>query len=153
MPVEVGQEAPDFTLRDENGQDTALSSFRGKNVVLVFFPFAFSSTCTKELHDITDREDKFGESSAEVFGISVDSPFALKAFKEREQLSAHLLSDFEPKGAVAQEYGAYLGELGFATRATFVIDKDGKIAHKQVNSPAEARDQDEVLLALEACPV
>ena len=153
MAVEVGQEAPDFTLRDENGQDVTLSSLRGKNVVLVFYPFAFSSLCTKELHDITDREGRFGENSAEVFGISVDSPFALKAFKDQEQLSAHLLSDFEPKGAVAQQYGAYLDGLGFATRATFVIDKDGKVAHKQVTSPAEARDQDEVLDALLACPV
>jgi mycoredoxin-dependent peroxiredoxin len=152
MPVEVGQEAPDFTLRDENGQDVTLSSLRGKNVVLVFYPFAFSSTCTKELHDITDREGRFGENSAEVYGISVDSPFALKAFKDREQLSAHLLSDFEPKGAVAREYDAYL-DLGFATRATFVIDKDGKVAYKNVTSPAEARDQDEVLEALAACPV
>ena len=153
MPVEVGQEAPDFTLRDENGQEVTLSSLRGKNVVLVFYPFAFSSLCTKELHDITDRDARFGENSAEVYGISVDSPFALKAFKDQEQLSAHLLSDFEPKGAVAQQYGAYLDGLGFATRATFVIDKDGKLAHKQVTSPAEARDQDEVLDALLACPV
>jgi len=153
MPVEVGQEAPDFTLRDENGQEVTLSSLRGKNVVLVFYPFAFSSLCTKELHDITDRDARFGENSAEVYGISVDSPFALKAFKDQEQLSAHLLSDFEPKGAVAQQYGAYLDGLGFATRATFVIDKDGKVAHKQVTSPAEARDQDEVLDALLACPV
>jgi mycoredoxin-dependent peroxiredoxin len=152
MPVEIGQEAPDFTLRDENGQETTLSSRRGKNVVLVFYPFAFSRMCTKELHDITDREDRFGASSA-VYGISVDSPFALKAFKEQEGLSAHLLSDFEPKGAVAREYGAYLDDLGFATRATFVIDKDGKVVHKQMNSPGEARDQDDVLAALAACPV
>jgi mycoredoxin-dependent peroxiredoxin len=153
MPVEVGQEAPDFTLRDENGQEVTLSSLRGKNVVLVFYPFAFSSICTKELHDITDLEKRFGEAAAEVFGISVDSPFALKAFRNHEHLSAHLLSDFEPKGAVAQQYGAYLDGLGFATRATFVIDKDGKVAHKQVTSPAEARDQEEVLDALAACPV
>jgi peroxiredoxin len=152
MAVELGQEAPDFTLRDENGEEMTLSSLRGRNVVLVFYPFAFSSTCTKELHDITDREDSFGDASAEVFGISMDSPFTLKAFKQHEHLSAHLLSDFEPKGRVAKQYGAYLDDLGFATRATFVIDKDGKVAHKQVTSPGEARDQDEVLAALEACP-
>jgi peroxiredoxin len=153
MPVEIGQEAPDFTLRDEDGQEVTLSSLRGRNVVLVFYPFAFSSTCTKELHDVTGLADKFDDASAEVFGISVDSPFALKAFKRDEGLSASLLSDFEPKGAVAREYGAYLDDLGFATRATFVIDKDGKVAHKQVTSPAEARDQEEVLDALAACPV
>jgi mycoredoxin-dependent peroxiredoxin len=153
MSVEVGQEAPDFTLRDENGEEVKLSSLRGRNVVLVFYPFAFSSMCTKELHDVTDRADRFGDASAEVFGVSVDSPYALRAFKQQEGLSAHLLSDFEPKGAVAREYGAYLDDLGFATRATFVIDKDGRVAHKQVNSPAEARNQDEVLEALAACPV
>jgi mycoredoxin-dependent peroxiredoxin len=98
MPVEVGQEAPDFTLRDENGEEVTLSALRGRNVVLVFYPFAFSSICTKELHDITDRGDRFGDASAEVFGISMDSPFTLKAFKQHERLSAHLLSDFEPKG-------------------------------------------------------
>jgi mycoredoxin-dependent peroxiredoxin len=153
MSVEVGSEAPDFTLRDENGEEVTLSSRRGHNVVLVFFPFAFSSMCTKELHTITGLGDRFGDAHAEVLGISIDSPYALKAFKRDEGLSARLLSDFEPKGAVAEQYGAYLGDLGFATRATFVIDKDGKVAHKQVNSPAEERDQEEVLAALAACPV
>ena len=153
MPVEVGQEAPDFTLRDENGQDVTLSSLRGKNVVLVFYPFAFSSLCTKELHDITDREGRFGENSAEVFGISVDSPFALKAFRRDENLTPHLLSDFHPKGAVSKEYDAYLDEVGIATRATYVIDKDGKVAWKQVTHPGEARDQEQVVAALASCPV
>ena len=153
MSVAVGSEAPDFTLRDENGEEVTLSSLRGDNVVLVFYPFAFSSICTKELHTITDLEDRFGDAHAQVLGISVDSPYALKAFKRDEGISARLLADFHPKGAVAEKYGAYLGELGFATRATFVIDKDGKVAHKQVTSPAEARDQEEVLAALAACPV
>jgi peroxiredoxin len=151
MPAEVGSEAPDFTLRNENGEEVTLSSLRGHNVVLIFYPFAFSSMCTKELHDVTDLESKFGE--AQVFGVSVDSPFALKAFRQNEKIAAHLLSDFEPKGAVAQQYGAYLDGLGFATRATFVIDKHGKVAWKQVNSPGEARDQEQVVEALAACPV
>jgi mycoredoxin-dependent peroxiredoxin len=153
MSADVGSQAPDFTLRNENGEEVTLSSLRGRNVVLVFYPLAFSSMCTKELHNITGLADRFDAAGAEVFGISVDSPFALKAFRRDEQLEPHLLSDFEPKGAVADQYGAYLGDLGFATRATFVIDKDGKIAHKQVNSPAEARSQEEVLEALAACPV
>jgi peroxiredoxin len=88
-----------------------------------------------------------------VIGISVDSPYVLKAFKRDENLQARLASDFHPKGAVAKQYGAYIDEAGIATRATFVIDKDGKVAHKQVTSPGEARDQDEVLEALAACPV
>jgi mycoredoxin-dependent peroxiredoxin len=151
MAVEVGSEAPDFTLRNEDGEEVKLSALRGQNVVLIFYPFAFSSICTKELHDVSDLESRFGD--AQVFGVSVDSPFALKAFRQSEDLSAHLLSDFEPKGAVAQQYGAYLDGLGFATRATFVIDKDGKVAWMQVNSPGEARDQEQVVEALAACPV
>jgi mycoredoxin-dependent peroxiredoxin len=153
MAIEVGSEAPDFTLRDENGEEVTLSSRRGQNVVLVFYPLAFSGICTKELHDITDLEDQFAGATAEVYGISVDSPFTLKAFKRDEGLSAHLLSDFHPKGAVAREYDAYLEEVGIATRATFVIDKDGKVVFKQVNHPGEARDQQQVITALEACPV
>jgi peroxiredoxin len=151
MSVEVGSPAPDFTLRNENGEEVTLSDLRGQNVVLVFYPFAFSSICTKELHDVTDLESKFGD--AQVFGVSVDSPFALKAFRRYEKLAPHLLSDFEPKGAVALQYGAYLDGLGFATRATFVIDKDGNLAWKQVTSPGEARDQEEAVAALAACPV
>lgn len=153
MPVEVGSEAPDFTLRDENGDEVTLSSLRGKNVVLFFYPLAFSGICTKELHDVTDLQERFADASAEVFGISVDSPYALKAFKRDEAISAHLLSDFHPKGAVAKEYDAYLDQVGIATRATYLIDKDGKIAWKQVNNPGEARDQEQVIDALAACPV
>ena len=153
MSVEVGSQAPDFTLRNENGEEVTLSSLRGQNVVLVFYPFAFSSMCTKELHDVTGLEQKFGDAHAQVFGVSVDSPFTLKAFRKQENLTPHLLSDFEPKGAVAQQYGAYLDGLGFATRATFVIDKDGDVAWKQVNSPGEARDQEQAVEALAACPV
>ena len=151
MSVEVGSQAPDFTLRNENGEDVTLSDLRGQNVVLVFYPFAFSSLCTKELHDVTDLEEKFGDAT--VFGVSVDSPFALKAFRENEHLAPHLLSDFEPKGEVARQYDAYLDGLGFATRATYVIDKDGNVAWKQVNSPGEARNQEEAIDALAACPV
>jgi mycoredoxin-dependent peroxiredoxin len=153
MAAEVGQEAPDFTLRDENGEEVTLSSLRGRNVVLVFYPLAFSGICTKELHDVTDLADKFTGATADVYGISVDSPFTLKAFKRDEELTPHLLSDFHPKGAVAKEYGAYIDEVGIATRATFVIDKDGKVAWKQVNHPGEARDQEQVVEALASCPV
>jgi mycoredoxin-dependent peroxiredoxin len=153
MSVEVGSQAPDFTLRNENGEEVTLSELRGKNVVLIFYPFAFSSICTKELHDVTGLESKFGDENAQVFGVSVDSPFTLKAFRQHEKLAPHLLSDFEPKGAVAQQYGAYLDGLGFATRATYVVDKDGNVAWKQVTSPGEARDQEEAVAALAACPV
>ena len=153
MAAEVGSEAPDFTLRDENGEEVALSSLRGRNVVLIFFPLAFSRMCTKELHRATELADRYDAAGAEVFGISVDSPYSLKAWKRDEDLRAHFLSDFHPKGAVAQTYDAYIPDAGVATRATYVIDKDGKVAHKMVNHPGEMRDQDEILDALAACPV
>jgi len=92
MAVEVGQEAPDFTLRDENGEEVELSSLRGRNVVLIFFPAAFSGICTKELHTATDLAEKYGAAGAEVFGVSVDSPYALKAFKRG--LEALIRDDF-----------------------------------------------------------
>jgi peroxiredoxin len=153
MAVEVGSEAPDFTLRNEDGEEVTLSSLRGRNVVLVFYPLAFSPMCTKELHDITGLKDRLADASAEVYGISVDSPYVLKAFKRDEGIAAHLLSDFHPKGAVATEYGAYIDQAGIATRATFVIDKDGKVAWKDVTHPGQARDQEQVIDALAACPV
>jgi mycoredoxin-dependent peroxiredoxin len=153
MSVEIGSEAPDFMLRDENGDEVTLSSLRGRNVVLVFYPLAFSPTCTRELHDISEAADKYQAAGADVFGISVDSPYVLKAFKRDEDLEARLLSDFHPKGAVAKQYEAYIEEAGIATRATFVIDKDGKIAHKVVNHPGQARNQEEYLEALASCPV
>jgi mycoredoxin-dependent peroxiredoxin len=153
MEPEVGSEAPDFTLRDENGEELTLSSLRGRNVVLVFYPAAFSSTCTRELHDITGARERYDAAGAEVIGISVDSPYALKAFKRDEGLKARLVSDFHPKGEVAKRYGAYIEEAGIATRATFVIDKDGKVAYKVVNHPGEARNQEEYLEALASCPV
>ena len=153
MAVEVGSEAPDFTLRDEHGQEVTLSSLRGGNVVLIFFPAAFSGICTKELHTATDLAEQYDAAGARVYGISVDSPYALKAWKRDEGLNAELLSDFHPKGAVAEAYDAYIPEAGVATRATYVIDKDGKVAHKMINHPGEQRDQQAIIDALAACPV
>ncbi len=153
MPVEVGQEAPDFTLVDDTGAKWTLSEHRGGNVVLVFFPLAFSGTCTKELRALTGDAEKFAGAGAEVVGVSVDSKHAQREFKKLDQLSATLLADFNPKGAVAQKYGVYLPDLGFANRGTFIVDKNGKVAHVVVTSPGEARDPDEYLAALANCPV
>ena len=148
MPVEVGSEAPDFTARDDKLQQFKLFSLRGRNVVLMFYPLAFSPLCTKELHDISGAAEKYGAAGAEVVAVSVDSPYTLQAFKRDENLKAHLVSDFHPKGAVAKDYGAYIEEAGIATRATFVIDKGGNVVHKVVTHPGEARNQEEYLEAL-----
>jgi peroxiredoxin len=153
MSVEVGSEAPDFTGLDESGQAFKLSSLRGRNVVLVFFPAAFSKICTRELQDVSGAADKYEAAGAEVVGISVDGPFTMKAFKKHEGINAHLISDFHPKGEIAKQYDAYIDAAGVATRATFVIDKDGKIAHKVVVHPGEARNQEEYFEALANCPV
>ena len=153
MSLEVGQEAPDFTLRDEHGAEVPLSSLRGRNVVLIFFPAAFSGICTKEFRTSTGLAERYGAAGAEVFGVSVDSPYALKAFKRDEGLEVRFLSDFHPKGEVATRYEAYIPEAGVATRATYVIDKDGRIAYKAINHPGEMRDQDAIVDALAACPV
>ena len=153
MSVEVGSPAPDFTLRNESGEEVTLSGLQGRNVVLIFYPFAFSSTCTKELHDVTDLESRFGDANAQVFGISVDSPFALKAFRDHEQLTPHLLSDFEPKGAVARQYGVYRGQDGTSERALFVIDGEGIVRWSYVSPVGVNPGADGILNALEALQI
>jgi peroxiredoxin len=153
MSVEVGDIAPDFTLVDENGDKVTLSELRGSNVVLVFYPLDFSPVCTRELKDISAVAGKFEAQNATVLGISVDSKWCHAAFKRDEELSARLLADFHPKGEVARLYDVWLEPGGIANRGTFVIDRDGRVAHKVVTSPAEARSLDEYLEALAACPV
>ena len=153
MAVEVGSQAPDFTLKDENGKDVSLSSLRGRNVVLMFYPLAFSPVCTRELVDIASVADRYQAANAEVLAVSVDSQYTLAAFKRDEKLSAHLLADFHPTGAVAQQYGTYVDAIGIAGRATFVIDKDGTVVSKVTSEVMKPRDQQEYLTALAACPV
>ncbi|MDB5065789.1 MAG: bcp [Chloroflexi bacterium] len=153
MAVEVGSEAPDFTLKDENGKDVTLSDLRGRNVVLMFYPLAFSPVCTQELKDISATAGRYQAANAEVLAVSVDSQYTLAAFKRDEDLSAHMLADFHPKGAVAQQYGTYMDGIGIAGRATYVIDKDGKVVHKVTSEVLQPRDQEEYLTALAACPV
>ncbi|GAC1578194.1 MAG: peroxiredoxin [Candidatus Dormibacteria bacterium] len=153
MAVEVGDEAPDFTLVDEDNNQVRLSDLRGRNVVLLFYPFDFSPVCTNELKEIARTQARYDAAGAEVFGISVDSRYTHKAFKRDEQLTARLLADFHPKGAVAAQYGAYLEDAGFATRVTVVIDSTGVVRRKVISSVPEARNADEYLEALASCPI
>jgi mycoredoxin-dependent peroxiredoxin len=152
MPVEVGQEAPDFELENQFGTPVRLSSFRGeKNVVLVFFPKAFTATCTAELCEIRDEHTVFENDDTVVFGISCDTTATLKVFAETEKYEFALLSDFWPHGAVAQQYGVFIESRGFDMRATFIIDTAGIVRWSVVNSPADARrtaDYREALAAL-----
>jgi peroxiredoxin len=143
MAVEVGSEAPDFTLNDYNKQPVTLSSFRGvKNVLLVFYPFAFSGTCRGELCQLRDELATYEDENVQVLGVSVDSPFALKAWANQEGYQFPLLSDFWPHGAVAQSYGVFNEAVGMALRGTFLVDVDGLVRFAEVNAPGEARDQD-----------
>jgi peroxiredoxin len=135
MSVQVGQDAPDFTLKNTDMQDVTLSAFRGqKNVVLLFVPLAFTGVCTTELCSVRDDLNTYAQLNAEVLGLSVDSPFAQKAWKEKEQLNFTLLSDFNRQ--VVKAYGAQydnlIGLQGVAKRAAFVIDKKGKIRYAEV---------------------
>jgi peroxiredoxin len=153
MTLKVGDQAPEFELNDENGQPVKLSSLRGHNVVLVFYPLDFSPICTGELKAIATHKERYEEKGAKVLGISVDSRWAHGAFKKHEGLSATLLADFQPRGAVAQQYGVYLEAAGIAKRGTFVIDKEGVIRGITVNEPKQARNEDEYFAQLSACPI
>lgn len=151
MPVEVGHEAPDFTLRDQFGADVALSSFRGaKNVVLVFFPWAFSGICTGELCALRDQLPELSDDDTVTLAVSCDSVFAQKAFAERDGYTFPLLSDVWPHGATAQAYGVFVEERGAALRATFIIDKQGVVRWSVVHGIGEARDPGEYAKALAA---
>jgi mycoredoxin-dependent peroxiredoxin len=149
MAIHVGQEAPDFALKDQDGQMRRLSDFRGKkNVLLVFYPLAFSGICTGELCQLRDDLPSFENDDTTTLAVSVDSPYVLKAFAEREDYRFALLSDFWPHGEVARAYGVFNEERGFAIRGTFVVDKGGIVRHVTVNQPSEPRDPDEYRSAL-----
>lgn len=135
MSVQAGQQAPDFTLKNTDMQDVTLSAFRGqRNVVLLFVPLAFTGVCTKELCSVRDNLNTYANLDAEVFGISVDSPFSQKAWKEKEQLNFNLLSDFnrEAVKAYGAQYDELLGFQGVARRAAFVVDKQGTVRYAEV---------------------
>ncbi|MEU7789981.1 MULTISPECIES: peroxiredoxin [unclassified Amycolatopsis] len=142
MAVEVGSEAPDFTLNDYNKQPVQLSSFRGdKPVLVVFYPFAFSGICTGELCQLRDEFADYDGKGVQVLGVSVDTPFSLKAWAEKEGYQFPLLSDFWPHGEVARAYGVFNEQAGLAVRGTFLIDTSGVVRFAEVNAPGEARDQ------------
>ena len=154
MPIEVGQEAPDFTLKDAGNEDVALSSFRGrKNVVLVFYPLAFSSNCTRQLTDIGEHEARYADDEAQVIGVSVDSRYVQGRFARDLGLrDTILLADFEPKGAVSRRYGVYLDERGYSGRATFVVDRAGVVRSASLtDTPSEIPDEEEYFRALAVC--
>jgi peroxiredoxin len=140
MAVAVGTVAPDFTLSDQFGQTVTLSSFRGvRPVALVFFPLAFSGTCTGELCELRDNLDLFRSADVELIGISVDSKWALRNWAEKEGYDFTLVADFWPHGEIARAYDVFLDDKGFANRGTFLIDAGGVVRAAFVTAPGEAR--------------
>jgi peroxiredoxin (alkyl hydroperoxide reductase subunit C) len=151
MAPEVGTEAPDFTLKDQNNQEVTLSSFRGdRSVLVVFYPFAFSPICTGELCAVRDDLGSFQSPDVQVVAISVDHPYVLRAWSDAQGFSFPLLADFWPHGQVAQDYGVFNAKAGFALRGTFLVDKTGTVRFAEVNGPGEARDQNAWRKALAA---
>jgi peroxiredoxin len=151
VAAEVGTEAPDFTLRDQNNQEVKLSEFRGRrNVVVVFYPLTFTGVCQGELCSIRDDLESFQNDDAQVLAVSVDSPYAHKVWADQQGYEFPLLADFWPHGAVAKAYGVLDEAKGIATRGTFVIDKEGVVRWKVVNAIPDARDQAEYVKALAA---
>jgi peroxiredoxin len=143
VPIEVGVEAPDFVLKDQNNQEVRLSQYRGeRNVLLIFYPLAFTGTCQGELCAVRDNLNDFVNDKVQVLTVSVDSSPTHKVWAIREGYEFPLLADFWPHGEVAQQYGVFNAERGIANRGTFIIDKAGIVRFAEEFPPGTARDQD-----------
>jgi peroxiredoxin (alkyl hydroperoxide reductase subunit C) len=147
--IAAGEKAPDFTLRDQDGKDVSLADFRDRKVLLVFYPFDFSSVCSDQLSVYQGIKPQLEESGVEMLGVSVDHSFAHKAFQEKLGIDTTLLADFEPKGEVAKAYGSYVDKVGMANRTLVLIDEEGNVewAHESP-SLGEAPPPDVILDAL-----
>jgi len=145
--IKVGDNAPDFTLKDQDQKDVKLSEYRGKkNVVLAFYPLDWSPVCTGENKCLTDDFPSFQSSNGEIFGISTDSFFSHKAWADALGLKHRLLADMHR--TVSKAYGLYFDPLNCAKRATVIVDKNGKVAYVKVQEIKIARDDKEILAAL-----
>ncbi|MFE3592276.1 peroxiredoxin [Streptomyces niveus] len=166
-PIAVGDQAPDFSLKDNHGRTVRLADFRGgaaghdaggagdsdlegKNVVLVFYPFAFTGVCAGELGALRDALPAFVNDDTQLLAVSTDSIHTLRIFAEQEGLEYPLLSDFWPHGQTARAYGIFDEDKGCALRGTFVIDRTGIVRWSVVNALPDARDLDQYVKALAA---
>jgi mycoredoxin-dependent peroxiredoxin len=147
----LGGPAPDFTLRDQFGQDVTLSSYAGtKAVLLLFYPAAFSGVCTGEMAGVRDRLDEFLTFDTEVLAVSTDPVYALRVFADSDGLNFPLLSDFWPHGAVSQSYDVFDEARGTARRSSYVIGRDGRVSWSVHNANPDGRDLTEHLRQLRA---
>jgi mycoredoxin-dependent peroxiredoxin len=148
MAIAVGQAAPEFTLKDQNQKDVKLADYRGKNVVIVFYPLDWSPVCTNEHACFVTDLKRFEGLNAQVLGLSVDSVWSHKAFAEKMGIPYPLLADFQPRGAVAEKFGVYLSDKGITGRAIAIVDKNGKIAWMKNYDIPTVPDMNEVSQAL-----
>lgn len=150
--IAVGAPAPDFKLRDQDGEEVSLSDYAGRRVLLAFYPLDFSPVCSDQLAVYQDAlKPQLGEREVELLGVSVDSSYAHKAFQEKLGIDTTLLSDFEPKGEVARAYGSYIEAAGIANRTLVLVDESGVVAWTYESpSPAEFPAPDVLLQALAA---
>jgi peroxiredoxin len=150
MAVAVGDRAPDFTLKNADLEEVSLSALRGTNVVILFFPLAFTGVCTEEMCTVSGGIKAYKELNTEVLGISVDSPFSLQAWAEKEGITIPLLSDFnkEVSEAYGSQYEDLLGFRGVAKRSAFVVDRDGVVRFAAVSEDAKVIPD---LEAIKAC--
>jgi peroxiredoxin len=154
MTLIIGDDAPNFSLVNQHGETVTLSDFAGKKpVVLVFYPLSFSGICTGEMCELRDNFGTFERENVELLAISVDSKYVQKVFAEQEGYKFSVLADFWPHGAVARTYEVFLEEAGISNRATFVIDKAGKLVAKFVTAPGQPRSLQEYQKALESLSV
>ncbi|MFJ2443444.1 MULTISPECIES: peroxiredoxin [unclassified Streptomyces] len=154
MAIEAGSPAPDFALKDNHGRTVRLSDHHGPdgtNVVLLFYPFAFTGVCTGELRALRDEwASSVDETETRLLAVSNDSIHTLRVFAEQEGLEFPLLSDFWPHGEASRAYGVFDEEKGCAVRGTFVIDRAGTVRWSVVNALPDARDLNEYVRALAA---
>jgi peroxiredoxin len=151
MTLAIGDPAPDFTLKDQHGQDINLSAYaRGKAALIVFYPFAFSGVCTGELTGLRDRLGDFETDHSTLLAVSCDPMYAQRAVADRDGIFFPLLSDFWPHGVTARDYGVFDDISGSAKRSSFIVDKDGRVGWLVHNATGEARDLDEHAARLSA---
>ena len=151
MTLTNGQSAPNFELVNQHGEKVSLASFKGeKNVVVLFYPFAFSGMCTGELCALRDDLSAFQNESVQLLAISCDPMFSQRAFAEHEGYKFPLLSDFWPHGEVSKSYGVFDEERGRASRGTFVIDKAGIVRWQVINRAGDARNVGDYKTAIAA---
>jgi len=149
MPIAVGDEAPDFALKDQHGRTVRLADLRGRKAALVvFYPWAFSGVCGGELHAMQADLDNLVSDEVELVTVSTDSMYALRSFADQEGFTFPMLSDFWPHGEVARAYGVLHEDIGIALRGTFLVDRDGVVRWTVLNGIPDARDVEDYKRAI-----